>query len=286
MNRSMEFLRAFGFGLWDYPFWLLVVSVSCFAFERFFPWRPEQRAFRAGFAEDVFWLIFQGHLLGVITWQVSSWVSAHHPVPFYANLKAAADGAALIRGLPLLAQFGVLLVVKDFLDWCTHNLLHRVGFLWQFHKLHHTIEELDFLGNFRFHWGEITIYWFVTSLPIAALGVIDGRVWMAAAVFSTLIGHLNHSNLAISWGPLRYVFNSPRMHVWHHDLLKRGEKGRNFGIVFSVWDWLFGTALIPEGQPSRLGFEGIESFPTSLPGRLFWPLTALRKRNHPIKSRP
>lgn len=27
------------------------------------------------------------------------------------------------------------------------------------------------------------------------------------------IGHLNHSNIRISWGPLKYVFNNPIMHL-------------------------------------------------------------------------
>ena len=266
----------------DYAFWLFSVSVLCFGLERAFAWRRDQKVLRQGFGQDIFWLIFHGHVLGIITWQVSSWISQRYPVPFYSNLKAAAESAALIRQLPLLAQFALLLVVKDFLDWCTHNLLHRVPVLWQFHKVHHSIEELDFLGNFRFHWGEITVYWFVTSLPIAALGVIDGRVWMTVAVFSTLIGHLNHSNLPISWGPLRYVFNSPKMHVWHHERLERAGHGKNFGVVFSVWDWIFRTASMPEGQPARLGFEGLEDFPRSLAGRFFWPLTALGRRTRSI----
>ncbi len=274
----MQILSLFSIHLGDYAFWLLLLSALCFVAERLFPWRPDQRALRPGFAQDVFWLLFHGHVLGILTWLASSWLASHYRVPVYANIKGAADAAALIRGLPLVLQFGLLLVAKDFLDWCTHNLLHRVPVLWQFHKVHHSIEQLDFIGNFRFHWGEVTVYWFVTSLPIAALGVIDGRVWMAVAVFSTLIGHLNHSNLPISWGPLRYVFNSPKMHVWHHDRLVRGQSGRNFGVVFSLWDWLFGTAEMPEGQPERLGFEGLESFPKSLAGRFFWPLTALRRR--------
>jgi len=96
-------------------------------------------------------------------------------------------------------------------------------------------------------------------------------LWVA--VFSTLIGHLNHANLRISWGRLRYLFDSPRMHVWHHDVVLHGRGGQNFGVVFSLWDWLFGTVYWPDGeeQPARLGFKGMERFPRGLIGRLVFP---------------
>jgi len=105
---------------------------------------------------------------------------------------------------------------------------------------------------------------------------VDSRVILWVAIVGTLIGHLNHSNLRISWGPLRYVINSPRMHVWHHDVIVRGGHGQNFGVVLSLWDWLFGTAYMPEDQPDRLGFEGMDRYPSGLFARLTYPL--LRRR--------
>jgi sterol desaturase/sphingolipid hydroxylase (fatty acid hydroxylase superfamily) len=166
------------------------------------------------------------------------------------------------------------------LEWCVHNLLHRVPWLWEFHKLHHSIEELDWIGNFRFHWMEIVVYQSLTYFPLVILGV-DGGVILAIAVAVTLIGHLNHSNLNITWGPLRYVVNSPRMHVWHHDYEWPADRpyGVNFGIALSLWDWLLGTAYwpapekAPQQQPRRLGFHGIERFPRTLLGRLTYPLS-------------
>ena len=98
-------------------------------------------------------------------------------------------------------QFAVLLVLKDLLEWCVHRLLHRVAWLWQFHKLHHSIAELDWIGNIRFHWMEIVVYKSLPYFPLLVLG-IDGQVVLWLAIFSTLIGHLNHSNLKIGWGPL------------------------------------------------------------------------------------
>ena len=258
----------------QYWFWLTAVSLFCFLLERLFPWRP-QAALRPQIGQDLFWLAFNGHFLGivlaslavrVILWINTQLGSVGIPTP---------DSLMWIHERPLWLQFLVFLVLKDLIEWCVHNLLHRVPWLWEFHKLHHSIVTLDWIGNMRFHWMEIVVYKSITYLPLVVLGV-DNRVILWVAVTGTLIGHLNHSNLAIGWGPLRYVVNSPRMHVWHHDVIPLGGHGRNFGIVFSAWDWLFGTAYMPpSGQPERLGFEGMEEFPRSLPARLAYPVTRL-----------
>jgi sterol desaturase/sphingolipid hydroxylase (fatty acid hydroxylase superfamily) len=132
---------------------------------------------------------------------------------------------------------------------------------------------MDWLGNFRFHWMEIIIYKSVKYLPLALLGVRWEAI-LIAAVISTTIGNLNHSNLRISWGPLRYVLNSPCMHIWHHDRLPGNRVGRNFAIVFSLWDWLFGTAYMPRGEvPQALGFRGDESYPSGVLARMVEPFT-------------
>jgi sterol desaturase/sphingolipid hydroxylase (fatty acid hydroxylase superfamily) len=88
--------------------------------------------------------------------------------------------------------------------------------------------------------------------------------------FSIAIGHLNHANINLSYGPLKYIINNPKMHIWHHayDLPEKHKKGANFGISLSLWDYLFGTAYIPhDGRDIRLGFEGIEDFPEGFVGQ-------------------
>jgi sterol desaturase/sphingolipid hydroxylase (fatty acid hydroxylase superfamily) len=87
------------------------------------------------------------------------------------------------------------------------------------------------------------------------------------------------------YGPLRYLVNSPRFHVWHHDRLdgagaadaRHAGAPCNFAIVLSVWDWVFGTARSPRDgaeQPGALGFAGDADFPGSLLERLLHPLPA------------
>jgi len=260
----------------QYYFWLVLVSVGCFALERIAPWRRSQRVLRRGAGQDLVWLIFNGHYLGLLLA-----LGAGHLIEAFNGLLSRAelpvpDTLALLADTPLWLQFVVLLVLKDFVEWNIHWLLHNVSWLWEFHKLHHSIEELDWIGNFRFHWVEIIVYKALSYIPLVVLGV-DPRVLLAIAILWTLMLDLNHSNVSFSWGPLRYVLNSPRMHVWHHDVEIHGRGGQNFGQVLSVWDWLFGTVYWPMDQemPERLGFAGMEAYPRGLFGRFFWPLTRL-----------
>ena len=138
-SRAMlDLLKPFAVSLWSYSFWLLLVSAACFLLERIIPWRKEQRALRRGFGQDLFWLVFHGHVFGTLIWMISSrWF------PYWMQAQTKAGTLALVAGAPLIAQFFIALFFKDLLEYGVHNLLHRVPFLWQFHKVHHSIEELD-----------------------------------------------------------------------------------------------------------------------------------------------
>jgi sterol desaturase/sphingolipid hydroxylase (fatty acid hydroxylase superfamily) len=108
---------------------------------------------------------------------------------------------------------------------------------------------------------------------------------MAVAVFSTFWGHFNHSNLDVGLGRLGYVFNSPRMHLWHHDRSDEGGTAKNFGIVLSVWDFLFGTAYWPRGRtPAALGYPGDAEMPRDLPRQLVFPLLRTAVNETPPRS--
>jgi sterol desaturase/sphingolipid hydroxylase (fatty acid hydroxylase superfamily) len=66
-------------------------------------------------------------------------------------------------------------------------------------------------------------------------------------------------------GPfMKYIFNSPEMHIWHHAYSFPADRkyGMNYGLSLSIWDWVFGTAYIPkDGRDLKLGFPGVEQFP-------------------------
>jgi sterol desaturase/sphingolipid hydroxylase (fatty acid hydroxylase superfamily) len=239
-----------------YFFWLIIISVLCFALERTIPSRPAQSIFREGFGQDLLWLLVNGAFIGAIV-----------------ALPVTRTPVAFLAEAPILVQLAVALVLKDFIDWCAHYLMHRVPWLWQFHKVHHTLEELDSVGSFRFHFVELALVG-LAYVPLFLLG-IDERVLLATAVFGTLVSHLSHSNLRLDWGPLSWILITPQFHAWHHRRILHGERGANFAVVLCIWDRIFGTVDLSteEELPDALGFEVDDYFPATFLERFTYPLS-------------
>lgn len=256
-----------------YPLALLLASVGVALAERVRPWRPEQKTLRRWLWSDLLHLVFNGHFLGLL---IAGTAALYVLPPLDAWLMERGLLAPLYRNAaaswPLWVQIPVALVVVDFVQWCVHNALHRVPWLWSWHKVHHSVVdgEMDWIVSFRFQWTEVVLYKAVLYLPLMWFG-FAGEALLFHAVFGTIIGHLNHANLHLTWGPLRYVLNSPAMHIWHHDYDAVGA-GKNFGIIFSTWDWLFGTAYMPDQPPRKLGYPGVEEVPHDFFGQTVWQL--------------
>jgi sterol desaturase/sphingolipid hydroxylase (fatty acid hydroxylase superfamily) len=254
--------------------WLIAISLTFIGLERLVPWRRRQPLSRSGWLRDVGFLALNGHFISLWTATLSGSLAA--AAASVARRLGVGLDASPVASWPFLTQFFVLLVLADFLQWCVHNLLHRVPWFWTFHKVHHSIETMDWIGNWRFHWMEIVVYRTLQWLPLAWLGASPEAAF-AVAVVTTIWGDLNHANLDIGLGPLGYVLNSPRMHLWHHDASSEGGAAKNFGIVFSVWDFLFGTAYWPrERSPERIGYPEMAEMPRSLAGQVLWPLARRR----------
>jgi sterol desaturase/sphingolipid hydroxylase (fatty acid hydroxylase superfamily) len=263
--------------------WLAVLSATFVVLERLAPRRRDQRVLRRGLLVDLGYVVLNGHFLGVAL------------ALAVAPLTDRTDG--VLRGVsldlasrwPWAAQLVVAFFAIDLLQWSIHNLLHRVPWLWELHKVHHSPLEMDWAASMRVHWLEIVVYKSLQYVPLALLG-FDGSVMMALAVIGTAIGHYNHANLRWDLGPLKYLLNGPHMHRWHHahpEAFEGGDRGRfpvgvNYAINLSLWDWIFGTAYMPVDaagrprDPSHLGFEGIERFPEDLPRQELWPLVGSR----------
>ena len=267
-----SYLPHLGFG--SYLSWLLVISAFFALAERIRPARREQTVLRPQLGNDLFYLLFNGHFYAVLVGGVVT-KAAMLSRDGLAALSLLPE-AGLLDGRAFWFQLVVYLVVSDFLQWCVHNLLHRVPFLWQFHKLHHSVQRMDWLANFRFHWVEVVVYKSLLYAPLLWLGGAPEPLF-AAIVFATLWGQFNHSNVDLGLGPLAYLFNSPRMHMWHHDASDEGGTAKNFGIVLSLWDWLLGTAYWPRDRaPERIGYPGDTEMPRDLPRQLAFPLTRVK----------
>ena len=189
------------------------------------------------------------------------------------------DVDALPFGISLLVFF----LISDFAQWNVHRLLHRVTFLWSFHKVHHSVKEMGFAAQLRYHWMEPVVYKSLLYIPLAIIGGFDVHQVAIVHFFALTVGHLNHANIGWDYGPLKYVFNNPKMHIWHHakDLPKHVRYGVNFGLSLSLWDYLFKTNYIPyNGKDIELGFEGDEHFPKDFINQELYPTFSRKRESH------
>lgn len=255
----------------QYLHYLVVLSLLFAVLERLRPARCAQGPLRAEVANDLVFLAINGHLWAVWTGALTGAAAMHTRDALAAVSLLPQRGWLDAR--PFWLQFVIYLLVSDLLQWGVHNLLHRVPWLWQFHKVHHSAPHLDWIANFRFHWMELVVYRSLLYIPLLWLGGSPAPL-LAVAVFATAWGHFNHANLDLDIGRLGYLFNSPRMHLWHHDASDEGGVAKNFAIVFSAWDWLFGTAYWPrERPPARIGYPGDGDMPRDVLRQELFPLT-------------
>ncbi|WP_209331509.1 sterol desaturase family protein [Lunatimonas salinarum] len=262
----------------NYFWWLVGLSLLVWMLEIVFPWRKNQARIRKDFWLDVFYMFFNFFLFSLIVYNAVSNVAVEVFDDFLAWLGVENLVAIQIGGWPRWAQLLVLFVVADFIQWNVHRMLHRIPALWEFHKLHHSVEEMGFAAHLRFHWMETVIYKSVQYVPLAMIGFgLDD--FFIVHLFTIAIGHLNHSNLRITFGPLKYILNTPTMHIWHHaKQLPEGTHGVNYGLTLSVWDYLFGTAYIPKnGRDEPLGFDGMEAYPKKFWDQISYPFLGKRK---------
>ena len=297
----------------NYFYWLLLVSAFFFALEVWRPWRKDQPRIRKDFWLDIFYMFFNFFLFSLIIYNAASDVV----VNLFNNGIKSATGFNLQASNPLrTAPMWLILIVgffvRDFVQWWVHRLLHRMPRLWEFHKVHHSVEQMGFAAHLRYHWMENVVYRTIEYIPLALLG-IGLYDFFIIHIFTLAIGHYNHSNITVPGrvtggvvgllvgiviatggfdvkllsepglgvqlsvvagaallgvlllGPfMKKIFNSPEMHIWHHAYEIPADRpyGINFGISLALWDYIFGTAVIPhEGRDIKLGFPGMEEFP-------------------------
>jgi sterol desaturase/sphingolipid hydroxylase (fatty acid hydroxylase superfamily) len=194
-------------------------------------------------------------------------------------------------GVLTLAMF----IAYDFAYWVDHWLKHKVPLLWEFHRVHHTAEVLSPLTNFRMHPVDSLIF---MNIVAVALGVTHGiglhmlgnaaqeallsgsNIIFVAFVFATV--HLQHSHIRIRFGTrLGKVLFSPAHHHIHHST-DQAHFDSNLGSCLAVWDWMFGTLILPESVTGKLTFgadaAGDRYTPHTMAGSLVWPFVRAARR--------
>ena len=151
----------------------------------------------------------------------------------------------------------VFMLCSDFSRFFLHYCLHKIPFLWEFHKVHHAAEVLTPITLYRIHpieymlfrlrsvfiFGLVTgsfFFWFRTGIePIHSF-----QIHIGLFIFNMLGANLRHSHVPISFGRyLEHWLISPAQHQIHHGQAERFYD-KNFGSFLAIWDWLFGSLML------------------------------------------
>ena len=167
-----------------------------------------------------------------------------------------------------VATLLLVLLVQDFITWFSHWVEHKSKIMWEVHKVHHSVEFLNPISNRRHHpWQFI----WECGLNNAGVGVVLGVVSYACQVpvmdnallgvdayfFASMVSfyHLRHSHIPLHYGRFEKYFLSPAQHQLHHSV-EAADWDKNFGLLTSIWDRLFGTIrYTTPGYCYRIGLQ-------------------------------
>jgi sterol desaturase/sphingolipid hydroxylase (fatty acid hydroxylase superfamily) len=157
-------------------------------------------------------------------------------------------------------------VVKDLTSYFTHFLQHKLPFLWEFHKIHHSATVLNPITQYRIHPFELVLN---NITAILAFGLTTGFFdylsfhqiseieFLGANVFSFIFlffgANLRHSHVKLKYlNWVENIFISPLQHQIHHSN-NPIHFDKNLGAKLALWDWVFGT-LIKSKSVKKLSF--------------------------------
>jgi len=174
---------------------------------------------------------------------------------------------------PLLAQAVLALLLGDLVRYGFHRAEHAWLPLWRIHATHHSAARLYCVNGPRLHPFEVVLSGALQTAPLAALGA-SGDALALQVMLTLAIGRFQHCNLALTLGPLNYIFSAPDPHRWHHARDARTAQC-NYGGDVLLWDHVFGTFFLPrDREPSDdIGIENGASFPRDILGVLASPFT-------------
>ena len=171
-------------------------------------------------------------------------------------------GIARWLGLTGWIELVAAVIILDAFDYFWHRANHRIPFLWRMHKAHHADTAMDVTTALRFHPGELLLSGGAKAAWVAIWGPsVFG--WFLFEALVSLCAQFHHGNFDFPRrvdDMLQKVVVTPRFHALHHAVDRRfGD--RNFSTILSVWDPLFGTAILPATERPDLAAPGAVGLP-------------------------
>jgi sterol desaturase/sphingolipid hydroxylase (fatty acid hydroxylase superfamily) len=179
---------------------------------------------------------------------------------------------------PMGLRLAAAAVVSDVGAYWGHRWSHEIPWLWRFHAVHHSAEELDWLVNSRAHPLDIVFTRLCGYVPMYVLGLAQPMagsqmdlVPVLVAFVGTLWGFFVHANLRWRFGFFEWLVSTPAFHHWHH--VKTTPINKNYAALLPWVDGMFGTLYMPRHEwPSDYGTE--TQVAEGLQGQLLQPFSA------------
>jgi sterol desaturase/sphingolipid hydroxylase (fatty acid hydroxylase superfamily) len=236
--------RRFAAGLDYFVLELLILALLFIPMERIWSLR-EQKIFRNGWQTDLkhFFVSHAGVQLISFATMIPVQVAFAWAVKFDFQQNVAAQ--------PLVLQFFEILFFVDLVSYWVHRAFHKIPLLWNFHAIHHSSLQMDWLAGSRSHLIDVLVNRTLGFIPIFVLGFAPAAIY-AYLVFVSFHAVYIHANVRHRWPYIRWVIATPEFHHWHHTSDEEGID-KNFAVFLAFIDVMFRTAHLPDYWPKRYG---------------------------------
>jgi sterol desaturase/sphingolipid hydroxylase (fatty acid hydroxylase superfamily) len=223
-------------------FWTSYVAlgVACTILELVRPARRVQYFQWGALPFDLVTLVVVQFGVARVAIAVTGPISAHLSMP------------AVVVEIPLAARVAIVYVLADFGAYWVHRLIHT-RHLWRIHRFHHSPSQLYWLAGVRNTIPQQILFNLPVAFVLPLIADAPLTVLEALVIANVVTNDWMHINVAWRSNWLEKIFVTPRYHHIHHSTDAKLHDG-NFGVVFSIWDRLFGTYVDPDTtRPKKFG---------------------------------
>ena len=233
--------------------WLIALSAVFVPLERICAVHPH-RGMRRGMLQDAAYY----YLSSIIPLTVLSVLNAL----LITVLRRYMPGivSEMIGELPVPARAILSFVLGETGYYWAHRWSHEVPYLWRYHAVHHSAEDVDYLVNTRAHPIDMIFSRFCGIALQALFGLsLPGKlganqiIAIITVILGTTWGFFVHSNIKVKFGFLEKLVSTPHFHHWHH--VKSGPINRNYASTLPWLDIVFGSFYLPETWPAEYGIQ-------------------------------
>ena len=249
---------------------LLLYSAVFIPLERLFALRTSQPVFRRQWPVDLSYFFINSLLVEILT------ILTLKPALILFDWARIGWVSGAVGSMPLIAQVPALMLVADFTQYWVHRTFHAVPFLWSFHAIHHSAEDMDWLAGSRLHLVDVVITRGLTYVPIFVLGFSETALMIYVFLVAAQATFI-HANVRWEFRSLRRLIATPAFHHWHHSA-EHDAIDKNFAVHTPLWDLLFGTFYLPNRWPSAYGLANGRAVPAGWFGQLLHPFRRRRQR--------